>query len=147
MRIKNPGMSGQAIRLRFSGERLELDATGSVDVPEKDGLFLCATPGWFEVKEKGGRQPAAPAVVPPPELPARESEAAITEPSPAVEDPSPVVEDAEGEDDGEDGPDIEGLRTKKAAMAVADDYGVDLDPDARLSEMKTRLDAVIYGDG
>jgi len=54
---------------------------------------------------------------------------------------------ADGPDpDADTGPDIDGLRTKKDAVALGEDYGIELDPDAKLSEMKDRLTAEIYGD-
>ena len=97
------------------------------------------------MKSKGSRQPAAPVAAPVapvarPALPAPAPEPELPAPHDAPTEPPPAPEE------DPEGPDIDSFRTKKAALACAEDYGVDLDPEAKLSEMKAQLEAAIYGD-
>ncbi len=132
MRIKNLNMAGQALRLRFSGKRVVFDAEGEAEVPQKDGQFLIETDGWSKVGKKAA--PPPPAAVPKPEP------APPPAPQADTEHPEAPEEDAE-----EEGPDIEGIRTKKKAFEVANDYDVELDAESLLSEMKATLEREIYG--
>lgn len=134
MRIRNlnyqPGTTVQLPFARVEGGGKAVatsDAEGVFDVPDRDGAWLCETSGFKPVRS------ARP--LPAPEPPAEE-------PPPA--EPEPEEEAAEPEEEA--APDVEGLRTKAEALALAEEYGVELDPDMLLRDMKEALAAALYGE-
>jgi hypothetical protein len=137
MRVQNPAMAGGRLLLK-SGKEVTCDADGVVDVSDKDGRFLCSTPGWeLEGKKKKGVKPpetAAAAAKPPPAptLPPAPEEPAAAEPEP----------EAEAE---EEGPDLESM-TKAQLIDTAAEYDVEVDPRDTKAEILAQLDKAIYGD-
>jgi hypothetical protein len=144
MKIQNPKQAGASISLRYArtemGEpvRVTGDANGTFDVPERDAELLLTTPGWREPKQARqiGDDPA-PA------------------PEPTTPDPALVggTDGEDGEDPPDDqdtepeGPDLEKVRTKAEALALAEEYEVEgVTEDMRLADMKAALELAIYGE-
>ena len=131
MFVRNSDMAGQTRMLRYAGTAAVGDEDGVFDVSDKDGEFLCATPGWNQVKAKKAPEPA----------PAAPNPAAATKPSeaPAEAPESPAEDDEEPE-----GPDLEAM-TKSQLLDVANEYEVVVDPTARKADILAVLDEAIYG--
>ncbi|GAG46391.1 unnamed protein product, partial [marine sediment metagenome] len=104
MKIQNAALAGLGLSLRYtrdpdSGVSVVVigDDRGVFDVPDKDGEFLCGTPGWKAVRaaravsSAPAAAPAAPA--PPP--------AAPEPPAPAEEPEEPDTEEEDEEDEDE----------------------------------------------
>lgn len=148
MRIRNGNYeAGTSIQLPFERDASGLKARavaaagGVFDVPQKDGEWLCATSGFRPVRAARELPPVAPqdpAESPEPASPAE----GPPEPEEAEEEAAEAEEEAPPED-----PDVDGLRTKAEALALAEEYGVELDPDMLLRDMKAALEAAIYGEG
>ncbi len=145
MKIQNPNLAGQMLCLRYDrdedgrSKQVEGDAEGVFDVPKRDADFLLETPGWDNPAKKAAERKEI----------AKRAPAPLPEPAKAKPEPEPEAE-AEAEEESEEGPDVDGLRTKADAMELAvkwraKNYDIPkLDEDMKLSEMKTILNTAIY---
>lgn len=120
MKIQNPNMASQSLSLRYTRDdegRSVLctgDSQGVFDVSERDARFLLGTKGWREVQTPSKQAP-------------------------------PLDDVGDDQADGDQAAaDIEGLRTKAAAMEMAAQYGITLDEEMKLSEMKEKLEAELF---
>lgn len=138
MKIQNTALAGATLGLRYGRDSdgrpvaVKGDENGVFEMPEKDAEFLLQTEGW-RIPRLAKSLPEAPAPAPEPEpVPA------------ALQDPPAADADDEDLDDEEEIPDVDGLRTKAAAMEMAEQYGVELDSDMRLSDMKAKLEDELF---
>jgi hypothetical protein len=125
-RIQNKNLPWTQLRLR-SGRVVQTDGDGVIDnLSDEEANALGSTPGWRPAGSIGAvTTKAAPAPVPAPPAPV----------------PAPVAESAE-----EVGPDIDGLKSKADALALAKAHGVEITESMKLAEMKAALNKAIYGD-
>lgn len=162
MKVQNINLAGEKLTLRYhfdeDGGRIAVqgDSQGIFEVPDRDGQFLLTTPGWGEPVTRVARSleevstASSPNVrLKPPLAPPMPTGAlkAPTQPAPAEDDESAEEgEEGEGDKEGtEEGPDISAIKTKADALAIAKEYGVDLDEDMLLREMKEKLELELYG--
>lgn len=148
MKIQNLAMKGELLGLRYTHDengrpvQVRGDGDGVFDVPEKDGQLLLGTPNWHRPR-KTSRALTRPEPVRPVPAPEPEPEPASSGEEPGGEEP----------EESEEGPDIDGLRTKADALKLAEVWrgkGFDipeLDADTmKLGEMKEALAEAIYAD-
>lgn len=152
MKLWNPNMKGAVLSLRYTRDengrpiQVQGDAEGVFDLPDRDAEFLKETSGWYLPKAPKSAKPIPVAVeAPKPEAPKEEAPEAKADSLP-IDDP----EDHSEVDD--EGPDIDAIRTKVEAIAIADKWrgkGYDIpefDDSMKLSEMKEYLVLGLYGD-
>jgi hypothetical protein len=98
MEIQNPLLANQPLRLRYArdedGVPVEVrgDERGVFTVPDKDGEFLIATPGWKRARRARVAEAAPPPSVPQPAAPPPPAPVADTLPPP-VEEEEPAEEE------------------------------------------------------
>jgi hypothetical protein len=151
-KLQNHSMCNETLSLRYTRDRdgvpLKVvgDAHGVFDLSEAhedDVALLSNSPGW-----RAPRKDVRPVIAPPASRPTM-SDAVAQGPGALPTDSDSGVEDS-GEDEGLEGPDIDGLRTKAAAMALAvtwraEGYKIpELDDTMRLGAMKDVLNAALY---
>lgn len=146
MRIRNPNLAHTQLQLR-NGSVVTGDAEGIFDVPEDVALVLLKSPGWTGIRHARpiGAVSDKPSVtaplLPPPPPPVLVPE--VVEPEPIVApEPPPVAPPAEDE---EDGPELEGMN-RDQLLAVAKQYGVEVNPRWGTEKLRTLLDKTIYGE-
>lgn len=134
MLIQNKNLANKKLSLRYARDARDLarpaivqgDDAGVFDVPDKDAMFLLNTEGWNRPKKRRG----APAI---------EAATPLLDASEAT--PPAHVSPDESEPET---PDVDGLRTKAAALEMAAKFGVELDEDLKLSEMKAILEDALF---
>jgi hypothetical protein len=132
MKIKNVNMAGQVMRLRYAGTMVTGDAQGVFEMPDQDGEFLCATPGWSLCVPKSAR-----AIDDAPPAPAKSAPKPTAAVAPKAPEPEPEPE--------EEGPDLS-LMTKAQLIETAAEYKIAIDPKATKAELLELIDSEIYGD-
>lgn len=155
MLVQNRALKGQVLALRYTRDRdgrpvqVKGDAEGVFDLPKAEATLLCQTPGWAPVAK--GKAPVAPVVPETPQGPPVVAEAPES-PSEAPESPPEELEDPPEAEESQEGPDIDGIRTKAQVVRIAEEWrarGYDipeLDTKAPLVELKATLTSALYGD-
>lgn len=137
MKIKNKALANSALSLRYTRDEngiplsVQGDAEGIFEIAEKDALFLLATPGWAAVGTE------APVVAATAEKKAVPAPVAVVEEKKA-EEPAPQEEELP------EGPDLT-HKTKAQLLDIAAEYGVGIPKGAKVEEIRSQLNAALYG--